>query len=151
MLQVFSRPVWLTVAGRSQAYTAAVAARLAARGGSVRVATRVANVQRAAAGARASITLADGTTESFDAIIVATHAPDALALLGAGATAAEAQVLGGFTYLSSEVYLHRDARLMPRARAAWSAWNFLSGKRWQLCAGSSALAAAACGNPKLTC
>jgi predicted NAD/FAD-binding protein len=36
--------------------------------------------------------------EHFDAVIMATHAPDTLKLLGAGATEQEKAILGAFPY-----------------------------------------------------
>jgi cyclopropane-fatty-acyl-phospholipid synthase len=128
MLQLFNRPQWLTVKGRSVTYVDAVVAHITASGGCVRTNTRVAAVQRGnpKKGETASVTLQGGDTLAFDAVIVACHAPDALTLLGKGATIDETAVLSAFQYSTSDVYLHRDAALMPRSRAAWSAWNFLS-------------------------
>ena len=128
MLQLFNRPQWLTVKGRSVTYVDAVVAHLTASGGCVRTHTRVASVQHGnpEKGQQASVTLQSGETLAFDAVIVACHAPDALTLLGKGATIHETTVLSAFQYSTSDVYLHRDATLMPRSRAAWSAWNFLS-------------------------
>jgi predicted NAD/FAD-binding protein len=111
MLQVTGRPEWLTVAGRSVAYTAAVAARLRAAGGEVRTGARVAAVTHASGKkGGASVTMADGSVESYDAVMVATHAPDALGLLGEGASGEEREVLGAFAYEESDIYLHRRVR-----------------------------------------
>ena len=128
MLQLFNRPQWLTVAGRSRTYVDAAVAHLESCGGSVRTHTRVVSVQHGdpEKGQPAGVTLQGGETLAFDAVIVACHAPDALTLLGKGATIHETTVLSAFQYSTSDVYLHRDASLMPRSRAAWSAWNFLS-------------------------
>ena len=41
-------------------------------------------------------------------------------------TAAERSVLGAFRYASNVAYLHGDASLMPRRKAAWAAWNYLA-------------------------
>jgi uncharacterized protein len=40
----------------------------------------------------------------------------------------ERAVLGAIKYAPNTVYLHRDARLMPKRRRVWASWNFL---RWQ--------------------
>jgi predicted NAD/FAD-binding protein len=41
---------------------------------------------------------ANGSSTVFDKVIIAAHAPDALALLGDGATSAEKAILGAFSY-----------------------------------------------------
>ena len=108
MLQLTGRPAWLTVKGRSQSYTAAVAQRVQAAGGVIRTGTRVAGVTRAAGdGGGAAVRLEGGGEERFDAVVLAAHAPDALTLLGGGATDEERAVLSAFTYQESDIYLHR--------------------------------------------
>ena len=116
MLQLTGRPAWLTVKGRSRRYTEAVAARITAAGGVIRTGTRVAGVAHAAPGGGdgAAVRLEDGSEERFDAVVLAAHAPDSLALLGGGATDAERDVLSAFSYQESDIYLHRCA---PPSRA----------------------------------
>ena len=41
------------------------------------------------------------------------------------ATSLEKSLLGAIHYRPNRVVLHRDVRLMPKRRAAWSAWNYL--------------------------
>ncbi len=67
-----------------------------------------------------------GRTETFDRIVLALHADDALGIL-ADPTPAEKEVLGAFRYSQNETVLHRDGSLMPRARLARSSWNYLVG------------------------
>ncbi len=62
--------------------------------------------------------------ERFDHAIVAAHSDQALALLG-DASDAEEKILSAIPYRPNRVILHRDPRLMPKRRAAWSAWNYL--------------------------
>ncbi|MGL5734737.1 MAG: NAD/FAD-binding protein, partial [Beijerinckiaceae bacterium] len=49
----------------------------------------------------------------------------------------EKTVLGAFQYACNETYLHTDTRLMPKRRAAWASWNYLS----KINSGESALTA----------
>ncbi|GAQ85001.1 hypothetical protein KFL_002160110 [Klebsormidium nitens] len=122
MLQASGRLDWLTVKGRTQTYISKVVSSLKEHGVQILTNSPVAAIERTAAGV--TIT-ANGVSATFDKLVLATHAPDALALLGEGATPAEKAVLGAFTYNKSTLVLHRDAALMPADRATWGAWNFV--------------------------
>ncbi|KPI07521.1 amine oxidase [Actinobacteria bacterium OK074] len=118
MLSVGGSPVWRTVSGGSRAYVD----RIAKHVGEVRTGTSVRAVRRHADGA--DITAEDGTTESYDAVVVAVHPDQALRLL-ADATGRERAVLGAFRYSRNATLLHTDTRLLPRARGARASWNYL--------------------------
>jgi len=62
-------------------------------------------------------------TRWFDAVVLACHADEALAML-ADATPLERTVLRNFRYQRNTAVLHRDASVMPRARRAWASWNY---------------------------
>jgi uncharacterized protein len=112
----FRRLRWRTVAGGSREYVRAIVDR---SGMDVRSGTRVASVERHASGV--VLGLADGTRHEADAVVVATHADQALALL-ADPSDDERRLLGAFGYTESEAVLHTDDRLLPRpsARASWN-------------------------------
>ncbi|KAL0799526.1 hypothetical protein Bca101_054701 [Brassica carinata] len=114
----------LTVAGGSQTYVAKVRAELEKRGCKIRTSCKVQSVATSEDGS-VIVTTEDGSQEVFDKCILAVDAPDALKLLGEQVTYDETRVLGAFQYTGSDLYLHRDADLMPRNTTAWSAWNFL--------------------------
>ncbi|KAL0718893.1 hypothetical protein Bca4012_068216 [Brassica carinata] len=124
LLQIFGRPQWLTVAGRSQTYVAKVRAELEQRGCKIRTSCKVQSVVTSEDGC-VIVTTEDGSQEVYDKCIFTVHAPDTLKLLGEQVTDDETRVLGAFQYAYSDLYLHRDTDLMPRNTAAWSAWNFL--------------------------
>ncbi|MCW0417701.1 hypothetical protein NB689_003455 [Xanthomonas sacchari] len=53
---------------------------------------------------------------------MACHADDALRLL-TDPSDAETAILGAIGYQDNETVLHTDARVLPRDRRAWAAWN----------------------------
>lgn len=116
MLQVAGRPQWRVVQGGSASYVRALARDWTVR---VRTGCAVQRVSRGAAGVRiASV----AGTEDFDQAVLACHGDQALALLENPA-AAEREVLGAMAYQVNDTVLHTDARLLPRNRRAWAAWN----------------------------
>ena len=123
LLQLADRPVWRTVTGGSRRYVARLRDDFS---GPVVAGVPVRAVTRGAQGVH--VTDASGTVRRFDHVVIATHADQALALLD-GPTARERDLLGAFRYSRNEAVLHADARLMPRRRAAWAAWNYLADRR----------------------
>ncbi len=127
LLQVRARPQWFTVPGGSRRYVD----RLATRIGQVRLSTPVLGIARdlsrdagfgAAHGGRVSVRTHAGI-EWFDEVVLAAHAPQALALL-TDAGVDERRTLGAIGYQDNEAVLHTDTSLLPRRRAAWAAWNY---------------------------
>lgn len=69
------------------------------------------------------ITTADAAPAAYDAVVVAVHADQALALL-ADPTEAERSVLGAFGYSRNRTVLHTDDSVLPRAPGARGCWNY---------------------------
>jgi predicted NAD/FAD-binding protein len=67
-----------------------------------------------------------GRVERFDEIVFAGHADQSLNILGDNASIDERRFLSAFRYEKNHAVLHTDVRLMPRRRAVWSAWNYMS-------------------------
>ncbi len=109
---------WKTVQGGSREYRDKIISHLKHR---VALNSGVRSVSRQ--GDKAIVIDALGRSESFDAVVVATHADQALAILE-NPTALEQGLLGKFRYNTNPVVLHSDASVMPRNRKAWSSWNF---------------------------
>ncbi|WP_295664574.1 FAD-dependent oxidoreductase [uncultured Mucilaginibacter sp.] len=65
----------------------------------------------------------DGTSESFDKVIIAAHGDQALAML-AQPTADEQRLLSNFKYQYNKAVLHTDESIMPKAKLAWASWNY---------------------------
>lgn len=122
LLQVRDRPQWFTVPGGSRRYVERIIGEL----GDVRLGTPVLGVSRARLASEGKVDVRSACgTEAFDAVVLATHSPQALALLD-DPTEAESAHLGAVRYQSNSAWLHTDTALMPRTRKAWAAWNYLA-------------------------
>jgi predicted NAD/FAD-binding protein/DUF1365 family protein len=117
MLSVWGSPQWRTVTGGSHAYVDRVAARLH----EVRTGTKVTSLRELTDGVE--LTDGNGRTERFDAVVVATHPHQTLAML-ADPTPAQREVLGALEYSANTAQLHTDRSLLPQARRAHASWNF---------------------------
>jgi len=118
MLEVSGRPVWQVVRGGSASYVRALRSRWQV---SERIRCPVRMIRR---GSREVVVTHDGGSATFDHVVLACHADQALALL-ADPSDRERSVLGAITYQPNDVVLHTDATLLPRQRKAWGAWNAL--------------------------
>jgi predicted NAD/FAD-binding protein len=117
MLEVTGSPRWRTVVGGSRSYVEKVAKEITA----VRMCAPVTAVRRVGAGVEVT---ADGQAQSFDAVVIATHPHQALALL-AEPTADETAVLGAIRYVENPTVLHTDASLLPASPGAQASWNYV--------------------------
>ncbi len=117
LLAATGQPQWRTVLGGSRSYVDAVAAQL---GSTVRAGTAVRAVARHERGV--TITCADGAITDHDAVVLATHADQALALL-ADASPQERDALARFRYSINDTFLHSDERLLPTEPYARASWN----------------------------
>jgi uncharacterized protein len=114
------RPDWRTVVGGSRQYVAQFETALGDR---VRLSTPVTEVRRS--GGKVHVTSAAGL-ESFDQIIFACHADQALAILQ-DPSDEERHLLGAVRYAPNVAVLHRDETAMPQRKAAWASWNVSKG------------------------
>ncbi|HEY9565633.1 MAG TPA: FAD-dependent oxidoreductase [Nocardioides sp.] len=121
MLGIFGSPTWRTVTGGSREYVAKLAERLRAGGNEIRTGTKVTSIAETNEGVE--VTDGNGRTERFDAVVVATHPAQALAMLAAPSRT-QAEVLSAMPYSRNTARLHTDTSLMPNARNAWASWNF---------------------------
>lgn len=118
LLQLRDRPVWRVIKGGSREYVKKLVAGHRDR---IRLMCPVRRIIRHASGVE--VVSGDGGREWYDAVFVAAHSDQALAMLDSPSRAEE-EVLGAIAYQENEATLHTDQRLMPRRRLAWAAWNY---------------------------
>ena len=123
LIRVTGRPQWHTVRGGSREYVRRMLAGIPdARLN--RPVTSIRRLQRSAASSGVWVDSAAGS-ERFNAVVLAGHSDQSLALLGSQASAAERAVLGAIRYQRNRAVLHTDASLLPRRTKAWAAWNYV--------------------------
>ena len=117
LLQITERPQWHTVRGGARNYVARMLEAIA----DARLRTPVRRVRRLSGGG-AEISTDDGR-ETFDAVVMACHSDQALALLS-DPSDDEREVLGAIRYHPNRAVLHTDIAVLPKRRRAWAAWNY---------------------------
>ncbi len=118
MLGFRGRPRWRTITGGSRRYVEALTRPWQE---SLRLSTAVTSVSRHSE--HVVVSTRTGEPERFDAVVIATHSDQALALL-ADPSERERELLGAIPYQSNEAVLHTDRSLLPRPRRAWASWNY---------------------------
>jgi len=118
LLSLDDRPTWKVIRGGSREYVRPLVSGHRDR---IRLACPVLSVRRLPD--RVLVRTKKFGSESFDAIFLACHSDQALALLE-DPSQAEREVLGAIRYQRNVAVLHTDESLMPRRRAAWASWNY---------------------------
>ena len=118
MLGFGDRPRWRTVTGGSVRYVDALLRRLDGR---IWLDAPVTEVTRATD--HVLVTPRGSEPRRFDEVVLATHADQALRMLG-DATDRERRLLRAIPYQSNEAVLHTDTAMLPRRRRAWASWNY---------------------------
>lgn len=122
LLEGKSGNAWRTFVGSSSVYVDAFVRRF---GGRVRRNTPVRTVMREGGGSVRVVT--DEGSETFDRVVLATHADVSLSLL-AEPTPAERAALGAWRYHPNAVLLHTDPRVLHPDRRLWASWNVVKRK-----------------------
>ena len=117
------RPLWRTVTGGSKNYLSKLLAPLGRR---LRPGEAVVEARRDHG--KVLIRTGSGRVETFDYAVFAGHSGQTLRILS-DASDDERAILSAVKFRPNRVVLHRDPALMPKRRAAWSAWNYLRSSR----------------------
>lgn len=118
MLQVNDRPQWKTVVGGSYQYVSPLTDKFKTK---IHLNSPVRSVSRK--NNRVDLYLADGVCETFDEVIIATHA-DTSRRLVKNIEAEERSLLELFEYQDNEAVLHRDTNVLPKKKRTWASWNY---------------------------
>lgn len=118
MLGFRDRPHWRTIAGGSRNYVQALTGPWREH---LRLSTPVTEISRHPS--HVTVSSRGRQPERFDAVVIATHSDQALALL-ADPGERERELLGAIPYRHNEAVLHTDRSLLPRRRRAWASWNY---------------------------
>ena len=117
LLTVRDHPRWKTVQDGAVRYVEALTRPFVDR---IRLNCPVVSVRRYPD--RVTVTWRNGGPEDFDAVVLACHSDQSLAMLS-DATEAEREILSAIHYQRNETVLHVDPSLLPRCRRAWASWN----------------------------
>lgn len=117
MLSLRGSYQWYTVVGGSHTYVDAIAKQVR----DVRISAPVESVAR---GPGMTVHIrAEGRTESFDRVVIATHPDTALRIL-AEPSLLQTDLLSAFRYSANDALLHQDMDVLPKAPRARAAWNY---------------------------
>ena len=121
LLGVTTQHQWLTVSGGSINYVNAISKKIS---GEIILNSPVVGVKREIKGV--TLFMRDGSQKTYDRVVMAMHAPDALSLLQ-DATPKEKEVLSAFSYKKNEAVLHNDTKVLHPNRKSFAAWNYKTG------------------------
>ncbi len=114
---------WYTVKGSSQHYVDTLSQFFADK---IQVNSSIEKVTRTHEGVQLSINQHNQIRqETFDQVVFATHSDQVLKMLS-NPTTLERKTLGDILYQNNTVALHTDSQWMPKRKAAWSSWVYLS-------------------------
>lgn len=116
-----SKPLqWYTVQGGSKVYVEKLVNEL--KKSNIKFAPKSTKVERAD---KTTITDINNSTQEFDKVIFACHSTEVLEILDKPSEG-EKELISAIKYQPNSVILHTDESSMPKRKAAWSSWNYLS-------------------------
>ncbi|MEE2745349.1 MAG: FAD-dependent oxidoreductase [Pseudomonadota bacterium] len=127
LLRLQNRLPWRTVSGGSKQYVRKFSEIL---GSAIRLSCGVDQIKRYSN--YVEIRDDKGKLGHYDAVVLATHADQALDLL-VDPDKEEKNILQAFRYKKNQVVLHSDPRLMPQRKRMWSSWNFMGDQNSTSC------------------
>lgn len=123
LLTVNDQPQWYTVKGGSKQYVQKLVAPFKDK---IQLQCRVTHIIRHAD--YVEVVDSRGQTSNYDQVVLACHSDQIVSLLHQPQSL-EYDVLSAIRYQSNEMVLHTDTGFMPKRKAAWSSWVYLSNSK----------------------
>ncbi len=119
LLNFYDRPAWSTVEGGSAEYVQRLIA-----DSRMKIISSCPIQKISRNGLNVTVENNRGYSETFEHIVIATHADQALQMLAAP-TSEEIKILSPFQYSKNTAIVHHDESFMPRRKRLWSSWNYV--------------------------
>ncbi len=110
---------WYTLEGGSESYKKLLIEPFKDR---IRVNSKVVSAEQTTDG-KVELEFIDGSKETFDKVIFASHGDQALSCLK-NPTELQQQLLSCFHYQYNKATVHTDDSIMPKTKQVWSSWNY---------------------------
>lgn len=120
LLSINNRPQWYTVTGGSREYIARLTS-----GFEDKIKTNCGAKTVNKKGNNIEVIDTNGNKETYDQVIFACHADEALKLIN-DPTNEEISALGSFDYQDNQIIVHTDVSFMPKHKKCWASWVYLS-------------------------
>ena len=118
LFKIKDRPQWYTVSNRSKTYVDKILKQIS---GEYFKNYKINRIKRYLNGAQVYYGN-DNEFFSYDKVIIATHADEALKLIETP-TEEERTILSNFKYKENIAYIHFDENIMPKNKKNWCSWN----------------------------
>ena len=118
LLGVDTHHQWLTVSGGSINYVQKIAKNIS---GDIFLDSNIIKIKRVEN--KVILITKDGYEKTYDKVILAMHAPQALEMLE-DATTDEKEILGAFSYKPNHAVLHNDNSVLYKNKNSYAAWNY---------------------------
>lgn len=110
---------WYTLEGGSESYKKLLIEPFKER---IRVNSKVVSAEQTPDG-KVELEFINGTKETFDKVIFASHGDQTLACLK-HPSELQRELLSCFQYQYNKATVHTDASIMPKTKRVWSSWNY---------------------------
>ena len=120
LLAVKDRPNWWVIKGGSKCYVEKL---IIGFKNNIRISTPVQKVERNESSVKIIYGKTSFESETFDAVIFATHSDQALNILE-NPSVQEVEILEALQYQKNEALLHLDESILPNRKLAWASWNY---------------------------